>query len=113
MKTCFISSPKDVIYISPHYVGKFINIIDDYIKFPLLASLTEKHFTFFSNETQHITSVEQMAVYATFKHNGVIAEHFVGIYLSSKVVGILVSAVNIMISLEEHFQDESIDLARA
>ena len=57
-------------------------------------------------------SLEQMAVYATFEHNGVIAEHFVGIYPISKVVATLLSTTKIMKSLEEYFQDQSVDLTR-
>ena len=80
---------------------------------PLLASLREKHFTFFSDEAQNIISMEQIAVYATFEHNGVIAEHFAGIYSISKVVGTSLSSANKMKSLEEYFQDQSIDLTKA
>ena len=58
-------------------------------------------------------SVEQMAVYVTFEHNVVIVEHFVSIYPISKVVGTSLSAANIMKSLEEYFQDGSVDLTRA
>ena len=86
MKTHLISSHKDAIYTSSQHIGKFIDTIDDYIRLPFLASLREKHFTFFGNETQDITSVEQMAVYATFEHNGVITEHFVGIYPKAKLL---------------------------
>ena len=46
VKTHLISTPKNTIYTSPQYIAKFIYIIDDYIKLPLLASLKEKHFTF-------------------------------------------------------------------
>ena len=113
VKTQLISSPKNAIYTSSQYIGKFVNIFDVYIKLPLLASLRENQFTFFSDETQDITSVEQMAVYATFEHNGVIAEHFVVIYPLSKVVRTSLSAANIMKSLEEYFQDQSVDLMRA
>ena len=113
VKTQLISSPKNAICTSSQYIGKFVKVFDVYIKLPLLASLRENHFTFFSDETQDITSVEQMAVYATFEHHGVIAEHFVFIYLLSKVVRTSLSAADIMKSLEEYFQDQSVDLMRA
>ena len=112
VKTRLIFSPKNAIDTSLEYIGKVINIIDDYIKLPLLASLREKRFAFFSDETQGITSVEQMAVYVTFEHNGVTAEHFVGIYSLSNVVGTSLFAANIMKSLEEYFQDQSADSTR-
>ena len=54
-----------------------------------------------------------MAVYATFEHNGVITKHFVDIYSLSKVVGTSLSAATIMKSLEEYFQNQSVDLMRA
>ena len=54
-----------------------------------------------------------MVVYATFKHNGVIAGYSVVIYPISKVVGTPLSAVKVMKSLEEYFQDQSVDLIRA
>ena len=80
------------------------------MKFSLLALLRKKIFHFLSDETQCIMSVEQMAVYAIFAHNDVITEHFVGFYPISKVVGTSFSAANIMKSLEEYFQDHSVDL---
>ena len=47
------------------------------------------------------------------EYNGVITKHFVGIYPLSKVVGALLSAANIMKSLEKYFQNQSVDLMRA
>ena len=73
---------------------------------------TRSSTSFFSNETQDIISVEQMAVYATFEHNGVIVEHFVGIYPIVKVVGKSLSAANIKKYLEEYFQGHLVDSMR-
>jgi hypothetical protein len=101
------------MYLSPEYLNKYISIIDDYLKTPLLASLQQGHFTFYNDETSDITSIEQMAVYATFEHMGKIKQHFVGIYPVSKEVGTSLSAENIMLSLEKHFKDMGVDLRQA
>ena len=74
MKTHLVSSPK-MPFTHP------VNILAS-----LSALLVTISNTFFSDETQDITSVEQVTVYAIFEHNGVIAEHFVGVYPISKVV---------------------------
>ena len=54
-----------------------------------------------------------MAVYRSLEHNGRVAEHFIGIYPISKVVGTSLSAENIMTSLEKSFIDLSIDIKKA
>ena len=77
----------------------------------LLALLRLSYFTFFNDEMQDITSVEQMAVYGSFEHNGV-AEHFIGIYPISKVVGTSLSAEN-MASLKKNLIDLSVDIKKA
>ena len=63
LKTHLLSSPKNVLYASPVYISKFIGIIYNYLKLPLLASLQDKYFTVITDETTNITSIEQMAVY--------------------------------------------------
>ena len=67
--------PKNALYTSAEYIGKFITIINDYIQLPLLASLRSNFFMFYNDETQDITSVEQMAIYGTFEHNNFVSEH--------------------------------------
>ena len=42
--------------------------MDDYLKIPLLLSLKSGHSAFFGFETQDITSIKQLAIYATFEH---------------------------------------------
>ena len=79
IKTHLISSPKNALYTSPLYISKFIDIIDKYIKLPLLALLRENYYMFITDETTNITSMEQMAVYAIFEHNNQIKEHFIDI----------------------------------
>ena len=66
IKTHLISSPKNTLYTSPLYISKFIDIIDKYIKLPLLTSLRENYYTFITDKTTNITSIKQMAVYAIF-----------------------------------------------
>ena len=80
--------------------------MNDYIKLPLLASLRSSGpFTFFNDETQDITSMEQMAIYATFNHQGTIKEHYVGIIPISKLVQTELSAPNVMRALIKFFDN--------
>ena len=51
-----------------------------------------------------ITSVEQMAIYATFNHKGKISEHFVGIIPINKMVGTQLSTANVLSAFESYFQ---------
>ena len=51
IKTHLISSPKNALYTSPLYISKLIDIFDEYIKLPLLASLRENYYTFITDET--------------------------------------------------------------
>ena len=116
IKTQLISSPKNAyiyLYTSALYISKLIDIIDEYIKLPLLASLRENYYTFITDETTKITSIKQMAVYAIFEHNNQIKENFFGTYPLSKVVGAHLTAGNIMQSLEKYFEDSFIDLSKA
>ena len=54
--------------MSLDYLQKYIQIMDDYLKIPLLLSLKSGHSAFFGFETQDITSIKQLAIYATFEH---------------------------------------------
>ena len=105
--------PRNAQYTSPEYVGKFVTVINDYIELPLLASLRSKCFTFYNDESQDITSTEQMAIYGSFEHNKKVSEHFIGIYPISKLVGTKLSAENIMHSLKKYFEDASINIKQA
>ena len=85
LKTLFLSSPKNTLYISPVYISKYIGVIDDYLTLPLLVSLREKHLTSITDETTNITFIEQVVLYATFEHNNETKEDFVVINPISKV----------------------------
>ena len=105
--------PRNAQYTSPEYVGKFVTVINDYIELPVLASLQSKCFTFYNDESQDITSTEQMAIYGSFEHNKKVSEHFIGIYPISKLVGTKLSAGNIMHCLKKYFEDASINIKQA
>ena len=45
-----------------------------------------------------------MAIYATFRHNGTIGEHFWGIILITKLVESTLSTKNILSALENYIQ---------
>ena len=103
LQTHLLTSPKNAWYMSPDYLQKYIQIMDNYLKIPLIASLRSMHFAFFSEEMQDITSIEQLAIYATFEHEAKICEHFIGILPLSQMVGMTLSAENIMKVLVEYF----------
>ena len=90
--------------MSPDYLQNYIQIMDNYSKVSLLAFLKSGHFAFFSDETKYITSIEQLAIYATFEHEGKIREYFIGILPLSQIVGTTLPAENIMKVLGEYFE---------
>ena len=91
--------PKKATYMSPEYISKYVTIVAEFVKKPLHSTM-KNEFTFYSDETQDITSIEQLVIYATFLQDTVVKEHFVGLIPVSKVVGTHLSAVNIMGALE-------------
>ena len=86
--------------MSPLFIAKYISIINYYIEEPLLASLRDNKYSLYNDKTQDITSVEQMAIYASFEYNGKISEHYVGILLLSKLVRMHLNAANILKALQ-------------
>ena len=62
-------------------------------------------YTFYSDETQGITSIEQLTLYATFILNGEVKDHFIGLILISKLVRTHLSVVNIMSAMGSFFKD--------
>ena len=64
--------------------------------------MKDNEFTFYSEETPDIASLEQLTLHATFIMNGEIKEHFIGLIPISNVVGTQISAVKIM-SVREIF----------
>ena len=72
-----LTSPKNATYFSPTYVAKYISIMNEYTKAPLLKSLINGQFyTLYNEETQGISTTEQLAIYSTFKHNNKISEYY-------------------------------------
>ena len=70
-------------------------------------------YSFYTDETSDVTSIEQLAIYATFSRNQSISEHFIGLISTSKEVGAHLSAVNIMSALENFFVKNDINLQQA
>ena len=90
--------------MSPEYIPKYIQIMDDHIKLPFLASLrTSGPFTFFNDENSDVTTTKQMTVYATFNYQETIKENYVGFIPIRKLVGTELSAPNIMKALIKFF----------
>ena len=99
--------------MSPEYISKYIQIMDDHIKLPLCASLCSSGpFTFFIDQTPDLTMTEQMAIYATFYYQGTIKKH-VGTIPISKLVGTELSAPNIMKALIKFFDEIDVPITQA
>ena len=111
LQTHLLISPKNATFMSPDFLPKYIQIMDEHLKIPLLASLKCRPFTFFSDETQETTSTEQLAIYATFEHAGKIKVHFIGILPVSKLVGMMLSAQNIIKVLVEVFESIEVSIS--
>ena len=104
VQTHLLNSPKKANYMSPQYIAKYIDIMNHFYEVPLLTSLRQNKFAMYNDATRDITSVEQMAIYANFNHNGKISEHFVGLIPISKVVGTHLSAANVLSAFESYFK---------
>ena len=85
----------------------------EFVKKPLHSTVKNNEFTFYSDEPQDITSIEQLVIYTTFLQDTVVKEHFVGLIPASKVAGMHLSAVNIMGALERFSKDLDIPLRNA
>ena len=83
------------------------------MKQPLLESVRSNLYSFYTDETSDVTSVEELAIYATFLRNQSISEHFIGLIPISKEVGAHLSAVNIISALENFFIKNDINLQQA
>ena len=101
--------------MSPEYVSKYIQIMDDHIKLLLLTSLRSSScpFMFFIDETSDVTMTEQIAIYATFNNQGTIKKHCEGTIPISKLVGTELSAPNIMKALIKFFDEINIPISQA
>ena len=84
--------------------------MSNYMKQPLLENMRSNLYSFYTDETSDVTSIEQLAIYATFLRNQSISEHFIGLIPISKEVGAHLSAVNIMYALEKLFVKNDINL---
>ena len=105
-----LTAPKNAKYLSPLYVSKYIETMSNYMKQPLLENMRSNLYSFYTDKTSDVTSIEQLAIYATFLRNQPISEHFIGLIPISKEVGAHLSAVNIMSALENVFVKNEINL---
>ena len=94
--------------MSPEYIEY---IIANYVKTPLMKSLKKiPLLTFYADEIQDITTIEQMAIYGSFEHNGEIHKHFIGLLPLSKLAGTSLCAENIMNVIETFFRNNAFRL---
>ena len=114
IKKHLLHAPQNANYMSLEYISKYIQIMDDHVKLPLLASLwSSGSFTFFIDETLDVTMTGQMAIYATFNYQGTSKEHYVGTIPISKLVGTKLSASNITKALIKFFDEINIPITQA
>ena len=79
IKKHLLYAPQNANHVSPEYIFKCIQIMDDHIKLPLLASLRSSDpFLFFIDGTSDVTMTKQMTISATFNYQGTFREHYVG-----------------------------------
>ena len=109
LKTHLLTDAGNANYMLPEYISKYISIMNDYIKNPLIKSLAKQEFTFFTDETLDVTSIEQLAVYATFENQGI----FIGLIPMSKLVGSTLSVENIFRVLQTFFENIKVPLRLA
>ena len=104
-----LTAPKNAKYLSPLYVSKYTETMSNYMKQPLLENMQSNLYSFYTDETSDVTSIEQLAIYNTFLRNQSIS----GLIPISKEVGAHLSAVNIMSALENFFVKNDINLQQA
>ena len=94
-------------------MSKYTETMSNYMKQSLLGNMCSNLYSFYTDETSYVTSIEQLAIYATFLRNQSISKHFVGLMPISKEVGAHLSAVNIMSALKNFFVKNDINLQQA
>ena len=104
---------KNAKYLSPLSVSKYIETMSNYMKQPLLENTRSNLYSFYTDETNDVLPIKQLAIYATFLRNQSISEHFISVIPISKEVGAHLSAVNIMSALEYLFVKNEINLQQA
>ena len=67
---------------------------------------------YITTKTHDITSTKQMAIYETFKHNCIIAEHFLGIIPTSELAEIHLNAKK-HLAIKNYLQSIDISLLNA
>ena len=80
-----VNSPQNAAYLSPGYIGKFIEIIADCNKNHLINALKLRGaLAFYSDESSDITSIKQWALDAAFLFKIVACDYFIGLISVSK-----------------------------
>ena len=77
----------------------------------MLVSLRTGKYTLFNDETQDISSTEQMAIYAVFEHRNCISEQYIGILPIIELVGSHLRTPNIFGALNKYLQEMNISLS--
>ena len=61
-----LTAPKNAKHLSTLYVSKYMETMSNYMKQPLLENMRSNLYSFYTDETIDVTSIEQLAIYATF-----------------------------------------------
>ena len=94
-----LTALKNAKYLSLLYVSKYIKTMSNHMKQLLLENIQSNLYSFYMDETSDVTSIEQLAIYATLLKNQSISKHFIALIPISKEVGAHLSAVNILPAL--------------
>ena len=60
------------LYVSRIY--QYVTIMAEFVKKPLHSTVKNNEFTFYSDEPQDITLIEQLVIYATFLQDTVVKD---------------------------------------
>ena len=65
----YLLHQKNAKYLSPLYVSKHTETMSNYKKQPLKENMRSNSYSFYKDETSDVTSIEQLAIYATSLRN--------------------------------------------
>ena len=90
----------------------FIEVLNKFIEDPLLESLQNAWaFTMFHDESMDRSHHSQAAMYCTFKHRGVVGEHFLGIFNMQFQMGL--TAADLFESITRICDEKKVDIKSA
>ena len=110
LQTHLLTASKNATYIHSDYVAKYIDIMNKYLKAPLFASLRTGKYALY-DQTQDISSIEQIAIRAAFQHRNCISEYYIRILSISELVGATSVLQTFFGALNKYLQEMNISLS--